>query len=218
MAQSGPAETPARPPDAVRHRDDSETEFSRILAFSDGVFAIAITLIVLALEVPPGVDDVLDALTDRTDEFFAYAISFAVLAKLWLAHHRFFSEVARFDGTLMALNLVYLFWVALVPFTSELLGNYSGDSAGVIVYAVSMIAVLATFLVQIRYAYAHDLMLPEARQWERRFTGLPNYFPVIVFGVSIPIALLSPAAATYTWLAIFLFAGRIGDTVERRLG
>ena len=117
-------------PRSVRDREDSEIEFSRVVAFSDGVFAIAITLLVLALEIPAGVDDLGQALRDRGDEFFAYGLSFAVMASLWIDHHRFFGALERFDGRLMALNLLYLAFVALVPFTSEPARQLRGPVTG----------------------------------------------------------------------------------------
>src|SRR4051794_10699289 len=92
----------------ARHRNEAEVEFNRIVAFSDGVFAIAITLLVLGLTVPSGVQNLTETLLDNEGDFLAYAISFAVLGRYWLAHHRFFSALERFDGVLMALKLFYL--------------------------------------------------------------------------------------------------------------
>ena len=109
---------------ATPSREYAETEFNRVVAFSDGVFAIAITLLVLTLEIPGGVDDLGQELRDRAEEFFAYGLSFAVLGKFWITHHSFFGSLARFDARLMVLNLLYLAFIALVPFTSDLLGDY----------------------------------------------------------------------------------------------
>ena len=122
----------------IHDRKDQELEFGRVLAFTDGVFAIAITLLVLALDVPPNLDDLGAALRDRSSDFVAYGFSFAVLGSIWLAHHRFYTLVARFDGRLIVLNLVYLALVALVPFSAELLGHYSDTTEAVIVYAVNL--------------------------------------------------------------------------------
>jgi len=201
-----------------KRRDRAEIEFSRIVAFSDGVFAIAITLLVLALEVPPGTDDLGQALRERNDELLAYAISFAVLGKLWLAHHRFFSSVARFDSTLMGLNLFYLAWIALVPFTSEVLGDYSDESAAVILYAANITGVSLTFVAQIAYCYRRDLVQPWAREYERRYAGPANFVVAGVFAASIPVALLSPTAATLMWLAIFVLGRRVGDRIAGKRG
>jgi len=190
----------------ARHRDEAEVEFNRIVAFSDGVFAIAITLLVLGLTVPPHLSHLRRALLNNQDDFIAYAISFAVLGRYWLAHHRFFSSLERFDGRLMTLNLVYLACIALVPFTSQVLGDYASHTEAVVLYAVNMIAVSSTFYVQLIYSARTGLVRPEARSVERQNAPV-NLVVVGVFALSIPVAFLSPLAATLMWLTIF-FIGR----------
>jgi uncharacterized membrane protein len=202
---------------AVQHRDQADVEFARIVAFSDGVFAIAITLLVLALEVPANTDDLWQALHGLEDDFFAYAVSFAVVGKFWLSHHRFYSGLERFDNTLMGLNLLYLAWVVLIPFSSELLGEFGDDRAATVVYAANMAAVSATFMVQIIYAYGKGLMKAEAAPQERRFAGPANYVFVAIFLASIAIAFVSVPAAQLTWLAVFLVGHRMADWLDRRL-
>jgi uncharacterized membrane protein len=193
-----------------RHRDEWGIEFSRIVAFSDGVFAIAITLLVLTINIPeelPANTTVGELIEDQNRDFIAYAISFAVVGKLWLTHHRFFSAVERFDGVLMGLNLVYLGWIVLVPFTSAVLGDYGENSTGVITYALVMVAVSLTFHAQLMYAYRNDLIRPELREIERRLAVPSNLVVTAVFVLSIPVALVSPVAATAMWPVIF-FTGR----------
>jgi uncharacterized membrane protein len=189
------------------HRDEAEVEFNRVVAFSDGVFAIAITLLVLGLTVPDGASDLTRALLDNHDDLIAYAISFAVLAKYWLAHHRFFAALERFDGRLMGLNLLYLAFIAVVPFTSQVLGDYSGETASVVLYAINMILVSGTFYAQLYYSYREQLVRPAARAYERRYSGPANLVVVAVFALSIPVGFASPFAATLMWMAIF-FANR----------
>ncbi len=129
---------------AVKRREENEIEFGRIVAFSDGVFSIAITLLVLNLGIDKGLTEgqIDDALWDQRDLFFAYAISFAVIGRFWLVHHRFFSEVRAFDGRLIALNLAYLGAIVLIPFSSELLGEYGGTTTAVVFYSVNLAAVV----------------------------------------------------------------------------
>ena len=194
----------------VRARDEAETEFNRIVAFTDGVFAIAITLLVLTLQVPTG-GSLSDALADQGDEFFAYFLSFAVLARFWLAHHTFYGWVARFDGRLIAINLVYLAFVALLPFTTDLLGNYSDDSLGVALYAANMMLISASYLAQVRHVYGSGLAREEALVYRARVTGPASWDVVVVFGLSIPVAFISPIVAMLMWLGL-LFVGRLlGD-------
>jgi uncharacterized membrane protein len=195
------------------HRDESGVEFNRIVAFSDAVFAIAITLLVLGLFIPEGVNDLTERLFDQETDLFAYGISFAVIGRFWLAHHRFFSVLDRFDNTLMTINLAYLAFIGLVPFTSQVLGDYSGQSAAVILYAVNMICVTLAFRAQISYSHRAGLMRPQAREVERRYVGPANFVVTGGFVVSIPVAFASPTAAALIWVAIFLVGRRVTDRI-----
>ncbi len=196
----------------ARHRDEAEVEFNRIVAFSDGIFAIAITLLVLGLTVPEGVDDLTRALLDNSGDFLAYAVSFAVLGRHWLAHHRFFAALERFDGRLMALNLLYLAWIALVPFASQVLGDYGDTTDAVVLYAINMILVSGSFYAQLVYSYRAGLLRPEAREFERRRNGPISLVIVGVFAASIPLAFASVLAAELLWILTFF----IGRQVVRR--
>ena len=156
------------------------------------MFAIAITLLVLTLEIPGGVDDLGQELRDRAEEFFAYGLSFAVLGKFWITHHSFFGSLARFDARLMALNLLYLAFIALVPFTSDLLGDYSDQSVAVIIYALNMAAITGIFAATVRYSLRHELIREWAKPHTRRFAGWTEYTITVVFLISCPIALAQP--------------------------
>jgi uncharacterized membrane protein len=190
-------------------RDRQEAEFARLLAFSDGVFAIAITLLVLQLEVPADAADLGSSLRDAWPDLFAFGLSFAVLGRFWwVFHHRLFSGLAEFDGRLVAFNFVYLALVTLVPFTSDVLGEYGDESEAVIVYAVNLGLLGLVGAVMVRYAFAHELMKPGARE-EFGPHGRPNWAIPIVFFASIPIALVSPIGATLFWLAAQIAGHRL---------
>jgi uncharacterized membrane protein len=202
---------PSRP--RPHARKEAEVEFSRVVAFTDGVFAIAITLLVLGLDVPSSADDLTEALLDQRQSLFAYALSFAVLGRLWLSHHSFFGGLHSFDGSLIVLNLLYLAWIAVVPFTSELLGNYTSEAPSVIVYAASVLGVTATFGAQIAYAYRRGLLTPEYRL-AARTANAPGVFAVaIVFAASMPVALVSPTVAILMWLATAVIGNRLGELI-----
>ena len=96
--------------ETAKRREENEVEFSRIVAFSDGVFSIAITLLVLNLGIEKGLasGEVAHELLDQWESLLSYAISFAVIARFWLTHHRFFGEVTAFDSRLISLNMLYL--------------------------------------------------------------------------------------------------------------
>jgi uncharacterized membrane protein len=197
----------------ARHRDESEVEFNRIVAFSDGVFAIAITLLVLGLSVPPHQGDLTRLLLNDQDDFVAYGISFAVLGRYWLSHHRFFSSLERFDGRLMALNLLYLACIALVPFTSQVLGDYSGHTQAVILYAINMILVTGSFYAQVAYSDRAGLIRAEARSFDRTQARPTSIVVIGVFVLSIPVAFASPLAASLMWLAIFFTGAKLSNRI-----
>jgi uncharacterized membrane protein len=215
MEASAEPEEAAAADSAGQHRDDAEVEFARIVAFSDGVFAIAITLLVLPLEIPRNTTDVAHALGQLDDDIFAYAVSFAVIGKYWLSHHRFYGSLSRFDSTLMGLNLLYLAWVVLVPFTSELLGRFAEDTTSTVAYAAVMAAASATFVVQIIYTYRRGLMQPDARERER-YAGPANLLFTAIFLLSIPVAFVSTYVAQAMWLAVFLVGRRAANWIADR--
>jgi uncharacterized membrane protein len=190
--------------ETAKQREENEIEFSRIVAFSDGVFAIAITLLVLQLEVPETVprDDLWPALWDQRQDLFAYAISFAVIGRFWVVHHRFFSDVTGFDGRLIALNLFYLAWIVLIPFSSQVLGDHGGDEPAVILYAVNLIGVLLAGTLL--FVDARRAGLSRASNEDERAGRMSALAVAGVFFLSIFVALLiSPEAATYCWLGLF---------------
>lgn len=196
--------------EAAKQRKENEIEFSRIVAFSDGVFAIAITLLVLQLGVEAGVSngELGSALWDERHDLFAYAISFAVIGRFWLVHHRFFGDVTGFDGRLIVLNLFYLAWIVLIPFSSQILGDHGGAEAAVILYAINLVGVLLSgvlLFADARRAGLSKVSAEEARSGQRSALAI-----AAIFLLSIVVALFSPELATYCWLALFFvpIAGR----------
>jgi uncharacterized membrane protein len=187
-------------------REEREVEFARVLAFSDGVFAIAITLLVLQLEVPADVKQLGSELDDQLPDLFAYCLSFAVLGRVWWAfHHRLFSGLAEFDGVLIALNFLYLGLAVLVPFSSELMGDYGGEREAVVIYAANIGLLTLSGALMAEYAVRRGLMRPGAAEGA---TGPASYLITAVFLLSIPVAFVSPLAASLIWLTTFI--GRYG--------
>lgn len=203
----------ATSPHGVRERHEHEAEFARIVAFTDGVLAIAITLLVLNIDVPSVPDDELvHALDELLPALGAYALSFAVIGRYWVIHHRFFGSLARFDNWLMTRNLGYLALIVLVPFTSELLGEYGSTPAAVIVYAATLGAAALANWAMIHHAVELDMLKPEERANAVRFGERTALLMPGVFFASIPVALLSPTAAELMWLALLLVRPRRRET------
>jgi uncharacterized membrane protein len=187
-------------------REESELEFGRIVAFSDGVFAIAITLLVLALQIPEGVADFPETLRDQAPDFFAFALSFAVLAQVWYFHHRFFGALGSYDGSLITLNFVYLALVTLVPFSSQVIGDYGDESAAAIIYALNIAGLGIVGAVMVRHAFRHGLVRTEVATILGVRGGPRGLLVAGIFLASIPIALIDANAAEWSWLVMFVIA------------
>ncbi|MEX2107174.1 MAG: TMEM175 family protein [Solirubrobacterales bacterium] len=200
----------------AKRREGNEIEFSRIVAFSDGVFAIAITLLVLNLGIAKGLagGEVAGAIWDQREHLLAYAISFAVIGRFWLVHHRFFGEVTAFDARLIALNLLYLGWIVLIPFSSEVLGEYGGESAAVVLYSANLLGVV--LIGMLMAADAHRAGLTSIDNAAHRESRIRSIYIGSVFLLSIPVAFVAPGIAPYMWLALFFDpAGRLAARKER---
>ena len=188
----------------AKRREGNEIEFSRIVAFSDGVFAIAITLLVLNLTIDKGLsgEQLTEAIFDNWDNLVAYGISFAVIGRFWIVHHRFFSEVRAFDGRLLGLNLFYLACVVLIPFSSQVLGDYGGETPSVVVYSVNLAAVVLVGLWMSVDARRRGLTAIDDET--HRESRVRSGYIAGIFLLSIPLGFVAPRAAPYLWLLLFL--------------
>ena len=126
--------------------------------------------------------------------------------------HRLFSGLEQFDGRLVGLNFLYLALVTLVPFSSDLLGDYGDHPEAVIVYAVNLGLLGLVGAVMVRYAFENKLMMAQVQE-EYGPRETPNWALPCVFFASVPVALISPFAATLFWL----LAGAIGLRSFRHL-
>ncbi len=185
--------------------EGGEIEFTRIVAFSDGVIAIAITLLVLNLDVPDVPDgELAEALGDQWRQYLAFALSFALIGRFWIVHHRVFTLVERFDGTLMAMNLVFLALIVVMPFATNLVAEYEDDAIVVVIYAsVVGLASLMSWLM-IRHSVRHGHVRERLRAQAEAASSWRGLGPTAVFLVSVPVALVSGEAAFFIWLLAFL--------------
>lgn len=128
------------------------TNSDRLQFFSDAVFAIAMTLLVIDIAVPtiangPSVTQaqldprLWNALGAEFSQFLAYGLSFAVIASNWATHHRKFALLRRFDDRLMSMNLLLLFFIAFLPFPTSLISEYGSSMPAVVLYG-SNVAIL----------------------------------------------------------------------------
>lgn len=195
-----------RPP-AERRFERGGEEFGRVLAFSDGMFAIAMTLLVVGIAVPTlqvadSSSELADELNDLSDSIASFFISFAVIGRYWLAHHQLFSLLRAFDPGMIGLNLVYLALIAFLPFPTALIGNYFDNPLAVAVYA-GTVAVCSGFeVVLLRHAHHHGLfsraMPADVYRWSWRGSAMP----VALFAASVPAAYVSSGLAVALWICV----------------
>ncbi|MDP4199551.1 MAG: TMEM175 family protein [Bacteroidota bacterium] len=137
---------------------------ARVEAFSDGVFTIAMTLLVLEIEVPRGVLDngqLIRNLLAEWPKFAAYLTSFSTIGMLWMSHHYLFKHIERSDNLLFYTNLLLLLLVTFVPFPTALLAEYlgsSGETTAAVLYAATFFAISLAFLLLWQHA-AHKRRL-----------------------------------------------------------
>ena len=114
----------------------------RIVMFSDGVFAIVVTLLVLELRVPPITDELssvelLTALIAMKQKFISFVLSFLFVVMLWVSHNIWFRTLVKTNTTVMWLNNLFLLLVCFIPFPTALIGEYPGNSTAMIIFGIN---------------------------------------------------------------------------------
>jgi uncharacterized membrane protein len=186
------------------------TGTTRFEAFSDGVFAIAITLLVLEISVPPGSGgDLLRAVLDQWPSYLAYVVSFATVGAIWLGHNAVTEHLDQANSLLIRINLLLLMVVSFIPFPTRLLAEYITEDApervAVTIYGLTLLAASSVLAVLWRYGVAAQLVHPDLADDEvatltKRLTpGLLGYL------VMLGIGLLLPVVAVIGYLAIAAF-------------
>ena len=185
--------------DQHRTADIEHRQLERLIFFSDAVFAIAITLLVLDLRLPLESHGVVD-LRVIGSKLIGFTLSFAVIGAYWLRHHQIFGRVAREDQSLRVVNLVFLSIIVFLPFPTSIIASHVNQSA-VIFYAASVAAagflMAALGLVARRAALADPDLGPEPQDAIIRSIPVPA-----VFLASIGVAQISPFWAMQSWWLI----------------
>jgi len=180
----------------------------RLLGLTDDVFAFAITLLVLELVTPvvvgsPTNSSLASALAGEWPSFFDYLVSFWVIGFQWLGHHHIFRYIKRSDERLLLLNLLFLFFIVLVPFATRVLDNYESLPLAVAVYG--LVQVGASLIIPLIWRYASGgRRLVDERISQRTASWLGTRGLVIsaMFAASIPFAFIYSRLPIVWWLAI----------------
>jgi len=201
-----------RPP----HADRRTFPCDRVLAFSDGIMAVAATLLVLNLTLPEGVTDAQlgSVLVQNLHALGVYVLSFIVVGLLWIGHHEQFSHLRRVDNPLIWLNLLYLMTIGLIPFLTSLLSDH-GTALSTVLYAGTML--ITSLLSAAMWWHAGrdaELMRKDVPKGVRREGLASVLLNGGVFALSIPIALFwSATVAQFSWL-LLIPAGKLASMAD----
>jgi uncharacterized membrane protein len=194
----------------------------RTEAFSDGVFAIAITLLVLDIDIPADeFDDLWSAIFHEWPAYLGYATSFLTIGGLWLAHHGIFRRLRYANNSVMRINLLLLMAVAFLPFPTRLVAeairDESAERAAAIFYGLSLLAIALLFS-GLWAAVARDraLLKVEVTDDEVSAILLATSPSVGFYAVAIAVAIIAPqvAAVGYLLIAVVGIARVRGDETE----
>ena len=191
-------------------------EYDRVLFFSDAVFAIAITLLVVDIRVPDIVRDAGQQISNSTGKILSFVISFLVIGLFWMGHHRLFRYITALDRRLMFLNLLFLGTIAFLPYPTALLfaGNTREPAAPAFYAACVAAAGVAELAIWLYATHTKGLVPASVPPAVRRFE-LGQLLPTpVVFGLSIPVAFIAPGFAPFTWI-LLVPIGRILPRIMR---
>ncbi len=201
------------------------TDTTRTEAFSDGVFAVAITLLVFNIAVPAVRRGQLSqALLDEWPSYGSYAVSFLTIGIIWVNHHATFARIRGVDRPLQFINLLLLMTVSFIPFPTNLLSHYieNGSDARIaaVVYACTMTAMSLAFSAIWIYAVNRGLLHTGVVDPDTVRSSIPRFTGgLVVYAISIVIAYFSPTAslAVFALLALFyVFDQQAGHRMAAR--
>jgi uncharacterized membrane protein len=182
----------------------------RLEAFSDGVFAIAITLLVLTIGQPSNYADLAHQLAERWPSFAAYAVSFSLIGIMWLNHHSIFSQFSRIDRPLVYLNLALLMTVVFIPYPTGVLGEalHRGDGTKAAAVAYSITMALNAYMWGALWLYASTrrrLLVPTFPESERTMATVLFTIGLGAYTLAVGIAFVNAYAclAFHGLLAVY---------------
>jgi TMEM175 potassium channel family protein len=210
-AEVGARNPPRRSSGLVREDDEHaraaferKHDPSRVLALSDGVFAILITLLVLDIHVPdlgPG-QSLAGALRDIWPSLTAFVISFIVAGMYWVGHRDLFALIRRTDRWLVWLNVVYLLPLCLLPFATSLLGRYDLEPVAVRIYGTVLVAIAVMRVVIWLYATRRPPLLWSPLSQDQRRAGLAlGILPGLLYLLAILLAGVAPGVSLAIYAA-----------------
>jgi uncharacterized membrane protein len=203
--------------------DQDDIGGERLLTLSDGVVAIALTLLILGIQVPApdslhdpdSVSALAGALSHTVDGWISYVISFYVIAQFWMVHRQFFRRVRGHRDGVAAWNFLFLFTITVMPFTSDLIGKFPENPLSVIIFSANLILATLARFGMLWFIRRHGLLAAQGTPSRGQFTSLQGIINIFFYVLAIPVALVSPDLAKFCWLGLAL-SPRISTLVANR--
>jgi uncharacterized membrane protein len=192
--------------EVARSRSGAGRDRDRIVNLSDGVFAIAITLLILDIRVPDIPENLVASELPREllslwPKYLGYFLSFVGISSFWLIHHSIFRPIRAYDRNLLYLNFLFLMLVAFVPFPTSLLGEYGNHQLPVAVYAATLAVGRLLLTALYWYSTRGGRLLDEPQDPATvRFFLIRGLTIPAIFLLSIAVSFFSVSAAIWTWL------------------
>jgi uncharacterized membrane protein len=189
----------------------------RLEALADGVFAIVMTLLVLDLRVPelagsPAGAELARRLLELWPQFLAYVVSFLVLGIFWINHHFMLEQIKRSNSRLAWLNILFLMFVALVPFSTSMLGRYRLEQATAIAYGLNLLLILLSCLALWSYATRNRRLVDS--EIDPRLVRVRKVTPLVgicIVVLAMGLSFVNPAASYIVYsimvVALIVFTG-----------
>jgi uncharacterized membrane protein len=206
LSYEGRESRPSRGPGGELPGED----LSRIISLSDGVFAFALTLLVLGLAVPivstSGSSSVVSgrlasSLWGDWPKFVAYVFAFVMISVWWMVHHRTFRYIERYDWVLMWVNMIVLLEVAVMPFVLQVYASYTDTQVAVALFAFMQMMTGLTMNGLWRYASnGHRLVDRQLSAAEIRYFSTRGILPPVAFGASILLSFVTLTGAELFWV------------------
>jgi uncharacterized membrane protein len=201
--------TPLIEPGSITDLIPPGEDLGRIISLSDGVFAFAMTLLVLSLVVPTGISPdtsphLAYVLQQQWKVFLGYVFAFYLIASWWLIHHRMFTFIKRYDALLVGLNMAILIEIAVLPFVLGVFDQYSSTQVGVCLFGAAQGITGFTFALMWRHATEnHRLVDPHLDERRIRYIRARGIIVPLIFLASIPVTFVTVDYAPLVWIGAF---------------
>jgi uncharacterized membrane protein len=189
---------------------------NRVETFSDGIFAIIITLLILEIKVPHIEDynssaELVQALSGLIPKFASWIISFFTIAVIWVNHHKLFKQFKQLDSGIFWWNAVLLLWTSFIPFPTAVMGDYPGNFVSIVLYGAVMALMALSFTCLRWYVLGKKETLEETVDVQAFRTGtwFSLLFGPVMYLTGIVLGLIHPYLAFAIYLGIpvyFIFS------------